>query len=131
MIDQLARAWIGVPWKHLGRSKSGVDCIGLVLLVLHEAGFQIPDPKPYTRDPDGTKLTDGVTRYSTRDQLVPGRVILFRAGAVSAHVGLSSLNPNTGVLSVIHAYAPYRKVVEQPFDDFFRAGFAGAYMPRL
>ena len=27
-----ARAMVGVPWRHMGVSAAGVDCIGLVLL---------------------------------------------------------------------------------------------------
>lgn len=41
-VDQLiasARALVGVPWKHQGRTRFGVDCIGLIDLSFRGAGI--------------------------------------------------------------------------------------------
>jgi cell wall-associated NlpC family hydrolase len=32
-IIAAARSWLGVPWRHQGRTRQGVDCAGLVVLV--------------------------------------------------------------------------------------------------
>ena len=32
-IVAAARTWLGVPWRHQGRTRQGVDCAGLVVLV--------------------------------------------------------------------------------------------------
>ena len=37
-----ARGYVGVPWRHLGRSRTGVDCIGLVLLAARETAALAP-----------------------------------------------------------------------------------------
>ena len=31
-----ARTWVGVPFRHQGRSRSGVDCGGIIVVVLRE-----------------------------------------------------------------------------------------------
>jgi cell wall-associated NlpC family hydrolase len=33
VIVSAARSWLGVPWRHQGRTRQGVDCAGLVVLV--------------------------------------------------------------------------------------------------
>jgi len=129
-LDTLAREWLGVPWRHLGRSRGGVDCIGLVLLSCAAAGVAIPDPAPYTREPQGARLAAGITEHADRVPIEPGTVLLFRMGLFAGHVGVASLHPVHGVPAVIHAYAPHRIVVEQPMDDALRAALVGAYRLR-
>ncbi len=48
-VQTLARTWIGVPWRHQGRNRSGIDCGGLVVKVGQELGLLGPhdDPKRY------------------------------------------------------------------------------------
>lgn len=129
-LDAIARGWLGVPWRHLGRARSGVDCIGLVLLCCAAAGHAIPDPAPYTREPQGARLAQGVLAHADRAAMEPGAVLVFRMGLFAGHVGIASLHPERGVPAVIHAYAPHRVVVEQPMDDALRAAFVGAYRLR-
>ena len=42
-IIAAARAWLGVPWRHQGRTRQGVDCAGLVVLVGREFGLAAYD----------------------------------------------------------------------------------------
>ena len=37
------KKWLGVPYKHNGRSTDGIDCLGLIALFLAENGIEIPD----------------------------------------------------------------------------------------
>ena len=37
-LDQAARAYIGVPWQHHGRSRHGLDCVGLLFLASRDIG---------------------------------------------------------------------------------------------
>lgn len=123
-----ARGWCGVPWRHLGRDRGGVDCIGLVLVAAREAGRDLPDPAPYERAPQGTRLLDGIAALCRRvAEPRPGDVLLFRMGVFGGHVGLASTHPAYGVPAVLHAYAPHRKVVEQAMDDALRAALVGAF----
>lgn len=119
-----ARGYLGVPWRHLGRTRAGVDCIGLVLLAAREAGRLLPDPAPYQREPQGTRLLDGMRDLCDLvplDQALPGDVLLFRAGLYGGHVGIFSAHREYGVPACIHAFAPYRKVIEQRLCDIIAA----------
>ena len=52
-IVEYARTWLGTKWRHQGRSKQGIDCIGLIIRTAEEFGFQYEDSTGYAR---GTKL---------------------------------------------------------------------------
>ena len=122
---------LGVRWRHMGRSTDGVDCIGLVLHAAREAGFDLPDPAPYAREPAGTRLTDAALKHGLRvARPEPGDVLVFRMGLYGGHVGIAALHPSWRVPSVIHAYAPHKQVVEQPMDGELRAVLIGAYRLR-
>lgn len=41
MID--CRDFVGIPYKEKGRTKDGVDCLGLNLMVSKHLGFDVPD----------------------------------------------------------------------------------------
>lgn len=128
-----ARRHVGVPWRHLGRARTGVDCIGLVLLAARETGADLPDPAPYAREPQGTRLLEGILAHTTRvAEAAPGDVLLFRMGLYGGHVGVASVHPAWGVPACLHAYAPRRQVVEQPMDAELRNALLGAFrLPSL
>lgn len=119
---EAGRSWLGVPWRHLGRSRHGVDCIGLVILAAAEAGMPIADPAPYARQPQETALLRGVLAHGRRvPEARAGDVLVFRMGLFGGHVGIATVHPLYGVPAVLHAYAPHRKVVEQRMDAELRA----------
>lgn len=93
-IANLAQGWLHVPFRDEGRTRGGVDCVGLVIAVGIEAGL-VPegfDPGPYPRDPDGTLLR----RVRTAGMLPLGRaprtgsVAIFGWGAAgpARHAGI-------------------------------------------
>ena len=123
-----ARGYVGVPWRHLGRSRTGLDCIGLVLLAARDAGLVLPDPAPYAREPQGTRLLEGILAHAVRvPEPAPGDVLLFRMGLYGGHVGIASAHPAWCVPACLHAYAPHRQVVEQPWDAELGAALIGAF----
>lgn len=48
-LAEIARTWIGVKFRPQGRTRSGVDCVGLVLCVAWEAGFSMADRRGYSQ----------------------------------------------------------------------------------
>ncbi len=89
-----AGGFVGVPWRHLGRSRTGVDCIGLVLLAAREVNVDLPDPAPYAREPQGNATVGGILSHAERvANPQPGDVLLFRMGLYGGHVGIASLHP--------------------------------------
>jgi len=129
-VVHCARGWLGAPWRHLGRSLAAVDCIGLVVLAHRATGFDVPDPAPYARDPDGAAILRGLAEAGARrvppGQERPGDVLVFRSDGVNGgHVGI--LAERDGVLTVIHAYAPRRRVVEEPLAQELAEALIGAW----
>ena len=116
-----ARRFLGTPWRHMGRSEAGVDCIGLVILAARRCGLEVEEPPPYQREPQGDALLQGLLRHGRRvAEMAPGDLLLFRMGLYGGHVGVATLHAAYRVPAVLHAYAPRRHVVEQPLDDELR-----------
>lgn len=61
-----ARSWLGVPFRHQGRSRTGVDCIGFAASLLHANGL-LPDDlsgnPTYGKAPNTSEFIDTVERY--------------------------------------------------------------------
>ncbi len=111
-----ARRWLGVPFRHQGRSRLGVDCVGLVVRALEEAGLPVADDTAYGRRPDwrrliGTARAQGFVAVA-REDLRAGVIALFR-GPDWAHLGIVS-----GPGRVVHALgtATGGRVVEHRLD---------------
>lgn len=114
-VIEHARALLGVPWRHQGRSDRGLDCVGLVLLAVQRAGA-IPadfERRNYGRLP-GEELARKTGEYC--DELTnsePGALILIRWPGVrdASHVALC-----TGE-TLIHCYRNAGKVVEHGYRE--------------
>lgn len=109
-----ARAWVGAPYRHQGRSRMGVDCIGLVIVVVKELGLLPPEQPPsnYTRRPRDGELEAYVARHCIPiENPEAGCMVLMRWAprAPASHVGI--LTPD----NLIHAYGGNAKVVEHGF----------------
>jgi cell wall-associated NlpC family hydrolase len=129
-IVEAARSYLDVPWRHLGRSSMGVDCIGLVILAHRDAGILLDDPAPYTREPSGARIIEGIegagARRVSSDEERPGDVLVFRSDGVNGgHVGIAA--SRDGVPTVIHAYAQRRRVVEEPLTHDLADALIGAW----
>ena len=115
-----ARRWIGVRWRHQGRSFShGVDCIGLCLKVAENMGAEVPEVTGYPRRQNGSQLVSTMAKIL---KPVPclrwqqGDIALFKDGGFPVHTGFLGLKD--GQKTVIHAHARRRKVVEEVLDMF-------------
>lgn len=109
-----ARRWIGTPWRHQGRSRSGVDCVGLVVLVARNVGLEPEDVTGYARRQDGRALLRHLHKQleirSTTNWKI-GNIGVFKESAFPIHVGF--LSSREGVPTVIHAHARRRQVIEE------------------
>jgi len=108
-----ARALVGTPFMHQGRSREGLDCIGLPVLAAQLAGdIDVSwDRTNYPPDPIGwlqPALELRLERVTTRQ---PGDILLMRFGQEPQHVGIW-----TGA-TMIHAYSRAEKVIEHRLDD--------------
>jgi hypothetical protein len=110
-----ARKWLDTRWVHQGRSSMGVDCAGMVVLVGQALGLPSEDMLGYRRSPDGVLFRQHIVKQTTFEpQPRPGSIGLFRESKFPTHTGIFGLSPE-GHLTLIHAYMPHGKVVEEPF----------------
>lgn len=110
-----ARRWIGVPYVHQGRSRFGVDCIGLVLCVRNAVEEWTPGRtliRNYARCPKDALLVSIVEKYATRlEEPEDGCMILIKwpRAITPAHAGIYAEG------NIIHAYQRVNRVVETGF----------------
>ena len=133
-IVRAARGWLGTRFHHQGRLKKspahpgGVDCLGLLVGVARElelkdgAGRMLyaQDECDYSHQPDTQRL---MTRL--KDVLIPiprgsiaeGYVVLLKIDGSPQHLGI--IGRSEVGLTLIHAYAPARAVVEHALEEWW------------
>ncbi|WP_342237169.1 hypothetical protein [Inquilinus sp. OTU3971] len=113
-----ARAYLDVKWRHRGRSRFGIDCVGLPLLAARDIGYAIEDVPEYVRGAHGYDVVREIaarTRPASLAELREDLIVLFRDGVYPCHCGILGVSPQ-GAWSLVHAYATAGKVVEEPYD---------------
>lgn len=121
-----ARSWIGTRWLHQGRAKGiGCDCAGLVIGVARELGLADVNIADYGRTPSRNQLIQRCSEHMQRvGAPAVGCVALMQFEREPQHLGIVGDYPGGG-LSLIHAYAQQRRVVEHRLDDVW-AGYVVA-----
>ena len=127
-VHLAARSWVGVPFRHQGRSRdNGVDCVGLVICLARELGL-VPldaDVNGYRRTPDGSML-EQCDVWLDRAPLGSAHVAAVRFSEVPQHLAL--LVPHHyGGLAFIHALQRNGQVVSHRVDDTWRRRIVQAY----
>lgn len=95
-VFQTARRFLGIPFLHGGRDRSGLDCLGLIHLFYREFDIRVPegDGQPYSEewaqeDPD--RYLRGIMTLGSEcpiDDLRPLDLVYFRVGRTIAHAGV-------------------------------------------
>ena len=113
-IITAARTYLGVPWRHQGRGRRGLDCAGLIVRVARDLGLSDYDATGYRRHAQGQSFVEHFRR--NMDQLPvpnmrPGDVLVFADAAYPCHAAIVA--EKYGRPSIVHAHATRRKVVEE------------------
>lgn len=114
IVDE-ARTWIGVPWRHHGRNRAGIDCVGLGVVVARALDITQYDSLDYGRQPK-PGLIDHLRRVACEipvSDIEPGDFIVIEDTAYPYH--LAFVSEKHGVPHIIHAHARRRKVIEEPY----------------
>lgn len=128
-VVDAARAYLGCPFEHQGRTRHGLDCAGLILLAYRDAGVLFEDIKGYGRNPHKDGLQQAVERQlHAVDDMQPGDVLLMRFIREPQHVALVTDLPD-GRIGVIHAHSQVGRVVEHALDAKWRRRIVGVYRP--
>lgn len=128
------RTWEGVRFRHQGRNRNGVDCVGLVIMAAYEMGIATGAEKVsgYARMPSGKdfdfwcgkfcKTLDYKPLNSIGRQVEVGDLISFWIDTegeprhIAVYTGVDKQNRQC----MIHSYAKEnRGVVEMPIDPNF------------
>lgn len=116
-----ARGWLDVPFRHQGRARGGIDCVGLLICVARELGLPEYDVTGYTRRAQGMGFIEHFRANLIEIPIasaVPGDVLVFVETVFPCHTGI--LSERHGEPHLIHAHAPRRKVIEEPFAGEWR-----------
>lgn len=129
-IVAAARDWIGTPYRHQGRTRAGVDCIGFVWAVAADLGYHVDIPNNYSSNPSGDQLIKGCERTlvrSERVQLIAGDIAIlwgYTRGLPQHFAIMGSHGPR---LTMIHAWSKHAKVVEHGWDEFWAKRLVAIY----
>ena len=111
------RSYIGVPYRHLGRSRRGIDCLGLLICAANDCGLRKGfDFKGYKGRPDGSllELMAQEVRKIPLPSAQPGDILVFK--------GPERLPCHTAVLTtptaIIHAWGEFGRVSEHQLKSF-------------
>lgn len=132
LIVGTARSYIGVPWRHQGRTRRGIDCVGLIIRVGREVGVMDYDVSSYQRRTVGVEFLHhfraAMDEVGIRG-MAPGDVLVLRDGVYPCHSAI--LASKDGRSTIVHAHALRRGVVEEYLDeDGWRAKLAAAFRYR-
>lgn len=115
---RIARSYLGVRFQDQGRSRKGLDCIGLVVLTFTELGLKVEDQVGYKRTSTDAELRNALLAHldpKPKEEMEDGDVLFF-SRSNSRHIGIAATN-RYGQRTVIHASLRDRKVVETPLSQ--------------
>lgn len=136
-----ARGWLGTRFSHQGRrratatSAGGVDCLGLLIGVARSLHLPDRHGRPlaehdvaiYSRQPDGAHLHAVLASLLDEQPASvtpePAQIGLFMFEGQPQHLGIFTTRLYEGAprLSLLHAYAPARRVVEHVLGEEWNA----------
>ena len=114
-----ARKWLGIPWRHQGRTKKGIDCIGLILNVgkslgLIDYNLRIQN---YSRLPDPINTQNTINQYVLQsEEMDTGDILWIKITNIPMHFAFYDKEKGT----IIHSFQTIGKVAEQTFDNKWR-----------
>lgn len=93
--DEIARAaesYLGTPYRRKGRSRAGLDCVGLLVLVARDVGLDVSfaDIPDYPDQPDGRLMPifgQHLVRIGQQSRGV-GSVVVFTRGPSPCHAAI-------------------------------------------
>lgn len=119
-VIDAARSLIDVPYRHQGRTRQGLDCIGLPAFAAKQAGADIfnlagvEDRPDYSRSASPFLLQTVMRACKRVSEPVPGALMLFRWLSVP-HPHHCAIYTDHGTM--IHAMLRLRRVREHAYDQ--------------
>jgi cell wall-associated NlpC family hydrolase len=117
----MVRSLVGCRYAHAGRSRDGMDCVGVVVVPLNEMGIYPPDESNYSREAFDHTLAAEIGKRAVAidpQHREAGDIVLFwcnRRTRMPQHVAVL-----VGADDIVHAYMPLGRVVESPMGGWAR-----------
>jgi cell wall-associated NlpC family hydrolase len=125
-----ARKWIGVPYRHQGRGKFGIDCVGLLIEVAKGLGRPVNAPSAYSSMPQGYQLLNPCNEQlwkPARQKVIPGDLGVYWGWNEAEPQHFAFIGEHSGRLTVIHSFSKYNEVVEQAYNRLWEKKFHCLY----
>lgn len=122
--------YLDVPFRHRGRTRRGMDCLGLVIIVAIEQGMPVADRRVYGREPYKDGLREALIAHFGQpvDRAIQvDDVVMMRHGPDQppAHVGIVAPHPHGHGL--IHTYGEIGRVVYHRIDERWQGKIVEAF----
>jgi len=125
-----AHKYIGVRFRHRGRTERGLDCVGLVIRCAMDCGYMRYEEFAYGHEPRDSVLQgvleehfgEPVTRAPRINDVI---LMRLRRGGEPSHVGIITTHPNG--LGIIHTHSILSRVTYQRFTPKIQRVIAGVY----
>lgn len=128
MLHTYARELLGVPYKHQGRSKTGMDCVGVLVYCAARAGLRhkVHDLPMYSTRPNIKEMDDALSKCDFESiplaEIKPGDILRVSFGGLPSHFAIYTENG-----TVIHAVSSRGKVCEHRYDSHFKSQTVAAF----
>lgn len=123
-----ARKWKGIPFKHQGRTKNGVDCVGLCLVVGWSLGVYSKDHKAYSIYPQKDLLKshlDEILIECPKSDIETGCIVMMKIDIDPQHMAIVCPYSEKS-FGMIHSYYK-RGVVEHRLSQGWGRRIVTAY----
>lgn len=116
-IVDIAREYLHVPFRHQGRDRNGIDCVGLLIAIAKRLDAKYWDNTNYSQQVIGSQLLQHVafTCDEAKDESdLPGRILVFWTVKRNnpQHTAIRTYDDK-----IIHACSVVGSVVEQKLAD--------------
>lgn len=125
-IVEEALTWVGTKWVHQGRTRNGVDCVGLLCKVADKFNMYYEDKTNYSRNPNGFEFLEQLRKFfppARVNQNPHGLIAIMRENVYPCHTGIIYMKD--GRRRLIHATAVDRACVD---EDFELSGMAAKFV---
>lgn len=122
-----ARGYLGAPFAHRGRTRSGVDCAGLIIAVARDLGLQHPGKLYYSPLPACGLITQMLAEYAVSiSDPEPGCIVHLNVAGRPQHLAFVGDHGDSG-LSLIHGHMTVGRVCEHRLDEKWERRIVGCW----